>query len=122
VLITVLVNGGASPYLLKAWDLFDTSYADGARSPPPVQFSVLPAHDDASGSDGHANGTNRTLRDFQRQGGLSKQFEQLDRLVSSYLIPPPSTANGNSEGCQVGDSLHALNHATASGYEQPDEQ
>jgi hypothetical protein len=27
-----------------------------------------------------------SIHDFQRQGGLSKQFEQLDKVFSTYLV------------------------------------
>lgn len=46
------------------------------------------------------------IHDFHRQGGLTKQFEQLDKIVSSYLISP-GEPEGQDEGIQVGNSLHA---------------
>lgn len=56
-----------------------------------------------------------SIHDFQRQGGLSRQLEQFDRVLSSYLIAPPSAAEGQSEATQVGSSLHSrAAHAPAS--------
>jgi hypothetical protein len=63
-----------------------------------------------------------SIHDFQRQGGLTRQFEQLDRLVSSYLIPPLSDADGLSEGVQVGGSLHSQGPEPGNIEVQEDEQ
>lgn len=61
VLITVLVNGGATTYMLRHWDLFDSEYSSRpARSPPPQRLQVLvPSRDDVDQpehEDGYQNG------------------------------------------------------------------
>lgn len=190
VLITVLVNGGATSYMLRYWDLFDSEYSTRpARSPPPQRLQVLVPSRDMDDPDHDAdyqNGTKisttgsyatfscqahlesaqgirllrraathrpetrrllpsrgndiavwgmsavhpcltqlseqchrsklvykdeasawgrgvksvgryigricrnviETIHDFQRQGGLNKQLEHLDKVFSSYLIAP----------------------------------
>ena len=205
VLITVLVNGGATTYMLRYWDLFDSAYTSGsARSPPSQRLEVLVPSgngDEEDHNDGYSNGTkinatgscvvspcqaqldsshglwlvrrstassrqsvcgrtpghdccselamgskfseapliemyrrgndrqyvhlaetstNRlffaqmlssvrtrlvclcrnvieSIHDFQRQGGLNKQLEHLDKVFSSYLIAPGNQDEGDSE-------------------------
>lgn len=197
VLITVLVNGGATTYMLRYWDLFDRAYsARPAHSPPPQRLQVLvPSRDvdDHDDDDGYHNGTKmsttgsyaalpghphpnsvqgmwlvrrantthavspgvggshsanlteyalpaaqasvrgshrrlhaepcvahdeqnvssehglrrlgrsvscmcrnviESIHDFQRQGGLNKQLEHLDKVFSSYLIAPGKQGDG----------------------------
>lgn len=210
VLITVLVNGGATTYMLRRWDLFDSTYtAGGARSPPPQRLQVLvPSgnRDDDDHQDGYQNGAKisttgsyavsscpanadssqglwllrrtaaasrsksgvlprgiccpvsamglhtaqaplieihrchkssqcvhvaeakalrlisiqwfssvrrsfvcvcrnviESIHDFQRQGGLNKQLEHLDKVFSSYLIAPGNTGEDAEYVQAVGD-------------------
>ena len=34
----------------------------------------------------------QSIHDYQRQGGLTRQFEQLDRAVTDYLVASPFEA------------------------------
>lgn len=53
-----------------------------------------------------------SIHDFQRQGGLTKQFEHLDKVFSTYLVAP---AEEQGDGLQhASEDQHASEHQQAS--------
>jgi hypothetical protein len=44
----------------------------------------------------------KSIHDYQRHGGLSRQLEQIDRAVTDYFVIPSSTSASNEQTPRVG--------------------
>eukprot|EP01025_Chloroclados_australasicus_P016389 TRINITY_DN1819_c0_g1_i1.p1 TRINITY_DN1819_c0_g1~~TRINITY_DN1819_c0_g1_i1.p1 ORF type:complete len:621 (-),score=71.82 TRINITY_DN1819_c0_g1_i1:831-2606(-) len=122
-LLTVLINGGGTEFMLKKLDLFKSYNAFEEEGD--VELTNMPGEDDDDEDDDSPKSPIGRVRSFLKQGGISRTFRPLDKHLSKVLIRPPTQNESQMNMELQKDHLRDENEMTAlqeNGNGTPQEQ